>query len=180
MRRLAFLIGSLLLLASSVVADEPRYQNLFSSRNRLYEASRKDDGLWHILEKSTSKELYSFSDRFRDGVWFSSMTLVVGDDGKHLVIVNDYGENLGERAAINNPEALFFFIDGKLTRSYKLLELIDRKFILFSVSHFLWLTSPNKLEIEGSKIEFSTFERNHFVFDIESGEQISKHGSTTS
>jgi len=174
MGRITFLISILIFVASSVAADEPRYRTQFASPNGKYEASLKDDRSWHLIEKSTGKELYSFPDYYRDGIWFSSMTLVIGDDGMHAVAVNDYGQNYGEQTYTRNPDVLFFFRGGKLLRTVKLFDIAVPKFMEFSVSHFRWLYSADRLAIRDSKIEFTTFDLNHFIFSVETGEQIGK------
>lgn len=165
-----------ILLLSSLLAwaDEPRYQNSFLSTNGKYEANLQKDRAWRLIEKATGKELYQFNDYYHDGIWFSSMTLVISDDGRNVVAVNDYAENYGQQDFRKNPEVLFFFRDGKQFKTYRLLDVADPRFMEFSVSHFDWLFSANKLSIVDSKIEFTTFDMNHYIFNTENGALMSK------
>lgn len=170
MLRIIGLVAILLLTSLLGWADEPRHQILFVSANGNYEAKLQEDRVWRIAEKSTGEEIYRIGDYYRDGIWFSSMTLVISDDGRSVVAVNDYAEQDSQK----NPDVLFFFKDGQKFKSYKLLDLVNPRFMQFSVSHFWWVDSVKKFLISDSKIEFTTLDMNHFVFNIDDGLLISK------
>lgn len=156
-------------------ADEDRHKNSFVSANGRYEAKLEEQKIWRLLETSTGKELYHFDNYYRDGISFSSMTLVISDDGRNVVAVNDYVENFGEQEFRKNPEVLFFFREGKLTKSYKLLQLANPKFLTVFVSHFNWVDyGEGAFGIKDGHLSISTLDLNNYLFDAESGDLISK------
>jgi hypothetical protein len=169
MFRLACLISLVLLVSLTVNADEPRHQSSFSSGNSKYEA-RLVDRQWKLIEKSTGREHYQFSDYYGRGIWFSSMTLVISDDGKSIVVLDDYSEQDFEK----NPEVLFFFRDGKKQKGYRLLDLSSPKYLQVSVSHFRWFYSHNAISILNSQMDLTTLEMNRLVFSTDTGELLKK------
>jgi len=171
MLKITGLIAAVLTLGVFALADEPRHQNSFISSNGQFEAKLQKDWKWNLIEKSTGKELYSFDDYYGNGISLSSMTLVISDDGRSVVAVNDFGEQDYRK----NPEVIFFFQNGKQIKTYKLLEVANPKFMELSASHFRWLYSVNSLSIRDSTLEITTFDMNHLVFNTETGSLIRKN-----
>lgn len=170
MFKVVFLIIAVMSLSTMALADNPRHRNTFTSPDGQYEAKLEKDRVWRLIEKSSGKELYRIKDYYRDGIWFSSMTLVIANGGSQIVAVNDYGEQNFEM----NPEVVFFFRDGKLFKTHKLFDLASPRFMSFSVSHFRWLYAANKLTIVDSKISITTLDMNIFVFDTSDGTLVKK------
>lgn len=150
-----------------VRADEARFNKFFTSANDKFELKlnlKKED--WSLIEKSTDKELYKLT----GNIW--SMTVLVSDDGKSVIAVDDYSEQQPE----DNSEVLSFYHNGNRIKVYKLNEVFDDiKFISQSVSHFRWLfRNQQNFSIIDSKINLTTFEMNNLVFDIETGSLLKK------
>jgi hypothetical protein len=175
MVRIVGLVFVFLSTSLLVSADQPRYRNSFVSANGRYKAKLEERKVWRLLETSTEKELYRFDDYYRDGIWFSSMSLVIGDDGQSVVAVNDYAEDFGEQEVRKNPEVLFFFREGKLTKTYKLWQLANPKFLTVSVSHFMWAEyGEGAFGIKDGRLSVTTLDLNEYLFDPASGELIFK------
>lgn len=158
----------LIFLPVIVYADNPRHQTVFTSANDKYELRlEKDFSKWSLFEKETKKELYQL-----EANNLFSMTVLVSDDGKSIVAIDDWSE----QEAKENPEVLLFFCNGKKTQAYKINELVsDIKFVMYSVSHFIWLLDYGKeLRIENSKLALKTHELNTYLFNIETGEILEK------
>jgi hypothetical protein len=120
-----FLLFVFLLLAPLLVkADEPRYTDSFTSPNGKYEfrvmPNTQFRAKWSLIEKDTKKILYEIEGQFE------SFTVLVSDDGKNVVAIDDYSERNPE----DNPEILQFFLDGKKVKSYKLSELLENTKII--------------------------------------------------
>ena len=158
----------LLFMPLLVKADQPRYRESFTSANDKY-VFRKTPNMpannWSVIEKATTKTLYEVVG------WFYSFTVLVSDDGKNLVVIDDYSESKPEE----NPEVLQFYLDGKQIKSYKLSDLLENtKFISQSVSHFRWVRKPLTFSINGSKFNLTTYEFFNYDFDINTGETLKK------
>jgi hypothetical protein len=161
-----FIFTILLLIPFAARADEARYKTAFTSANGKYELKLTDKN-WSLIEKETSKELYRLAE---NNLW--SMTVLISDDGKSVVAIDDYSER--EPAEI--PEVLIFYQNGKKIAAYKLDELLDNpKFIMRSASHFRWLYRNEKaFSINDAKLNLTTFEMNDLVFDVETGRILKK------
>ncbi len=150
-----------------VRADEPRFNEVFTSTNDKFELRLNiEEGDWSLIEKSTRKELY----RLKGNI--SSMSVLVSDDGESVIAIDDYSEQEPE----NNSDVLIFYRNGKQIKTHKLKEVIeDIKFVSQSVSHFRWLFKNQKeFSVADSKINLTTFEMNNLVFDIETGNLLKK------
>ncbi len=160
-----FLFIILFLIPFVVRADQPRGRELFTSANDKYELKFTDKN-WSLVEKETNKELYQLTGNL------SSMTVLISDDGKSVVAIDDYSEREWDK----NPEVLIFYINGSKITAYKLNEVIDNlKFISESASHFRWLYGNEKtFSIKDSKINLTTFEMNNFTFEVETGKILKK------
>jgi hypothetical protein len=161
------LIAILFLVPFSVRADEQRRISVFTSANDRYELRNTSGDEWSLREKPAKKELYRLKEKN-----LSSMTILIGDDGKSIVAIDDFSEQDFEK----NPEVLIFYQSGEKIKSYKLSELLDNpKFISVSVSHFHWLyRNENSFSLKDSKLELTTFELNRYIFDAESGGVLKK------
>ena len=171
MRHFVCLVALLLLFTSVVNADQYRSQSLFTSANGKFEARLKD-GTWRLFETAPKKELYQFQDYYEHGISFHTMTLVVSDDGKVIVAVDDYSM----QDFRNNPEVLFFFREGVITKRFKLRELADNRFLTVSVSHFRWVigSGSNKFRITDGQLSLSTLDLHDLTFDSATGELKSR------
>jgi hypothetical protein len=157
----------LILIPLTAYADQPRHQGIFTSANDKYELRLTEIFTkWSLIEKETNKEIYKLEANI------SSMTVLVSDDGKSVIAVDDYSEQEREE----NPKILLFFRNGKEIKSYNLKDLIsDKKFVSYSASHFRWIIrSESSLKIEDSKIKLKTHEFYNYSFNIDTGELVQK------
>jgi hypothetical protein len=152
-----------------VKADEPRYRRVFTSSNGKYELRNNgnllDNQKWSLIEKETGRNLYDVTAQL------AALTILVGDDGKNLVAVDDYSESEPE----SDPEVLQFFLNGRKQKSYKLSALLENtKIVQKSVSHFRWIVKPLTLSIADTKFRLKTYELFDYEFDINTGEMLKK------
>jgi len=102
--------------------------------------------------------------------WYAFL-VEVASDGKHLV-------RLGSWASFDDQEAVSFFANGYLIRTYKIKELVSFPFLMpHSVSHFRW-RAGEKLYDEKRLFSITTLHGDHYVFDITTGEIISSFRSS--
>jgi hypothetical protein len=97
--------------------------------------------------------------------WYADH-LVVASDGVHLV-------RHGPWPTSKDDEAIAFFANGELLRSYQIRELVDIPILLpHSVSHFEWLKSD---AFDETKLEYAltTYDGSRIVFDVRTGEIVS-------
>lgn len=169
-----FLLAFLILTPSVIWADDARFRETFASANNKFELKLNvKERNWSLIDKTAKEEIY----KLEGNIW--SMTVVVSDDGKSVVAIDDYSEQDDKK----NPEVLFFYKHGKKIKSYKLYNLIsNRKFVSFSVSHFNWLFTykPNyePFTAEGSQMTLQTHELNNYSFNIETGKMLKKERDT--
>jgi hypothetical protein len=121
------------------------------------------------------RRVYSKSGLYRnDG---SPEPLWTVDWYAHSVEVASDGVSLirhGPWASSTDQEALSFFANGKLLRTYLINELVDFPTMLpHSVSHFSW---SNEMRLDDSTLEYTvvTQDGNRFVFDGQTGNVISE------
>lgn len=169
MSRAVFLITVFLLTSWVARADQYRHRDLFSSANGRFEARLKDRD-WRLIERSSGKELYRFSDYRDRAIWFHTMTLVVSDDGQSVVAIDDYSAQDFRQ----NPEVLFFFQEGRIIRAHKLLEISNPRFIIFSASHFRWLYSAESIVVSDSRVALTSYDLVNLTFHAETGELLSR------
>ena len=102
--------------------------------------------------------------------WYNS-SIVPTSDGVHVIRhgpnwAPDHREPLGP--ALEN-EALSFFANGQLLRTYKVKELVTNPSTLpRSVSHFHWRAEGN-LDDDRMEYALATQDGNKFVFDVRTG-----------
>jgi hypothetical protein len=160
-----FLFITLFLSSLVISADEPRRNNIFTSPNQRYELKLKG-AEWVLLDKTNKKELYRLRENLR------SMTVLIGDDGKSITVVDDYSEQEWKE----NPEVLIFYNNGKKIRTYKLNEVLGKlHHVTVSASHFRWLLSEKPISVTDGKLRLTTTELNHYVFDAATGEILNKN-----
>ncbi len=86
-------------------------------------------------------------------------------DGIHLV-------RPGQWAGSYTSEAVAFFANGKLTRSYAVSELVaNPEDMPHTVSHFTW-RAYEKLNDREKRYTIVTKEKKHYIFDVATGEII--------
>lgn len=96
--------------------------------------------------------------------WWAS-TVHLANDGRHLV-------REGPWASEPTDEAVSFFEDGKLLKTYQVNELVsDMSKVRRSVSHFEW-ENGFVLDDASQTLTISTLERKRLKFDLATGELI--------
>lgn len=98
--------------------------------------------------------------------WYASSVLI-SSDGVHLI-------TRGPWASTSGDEALTFFANGKMLRSYQINDLvgfIDSFFLPRTVSHFTWEKSRS-LDDEKQTLTLVTLNEDTYMFDITTGEII--------
>jgi hypothetical protein len=91
----------------------------------------------------------------------------VPSDGKHLI-------RFGSWARSPDDEAFSFFENGKLIRTYRIAELVDRRSIMTKYQPYLFFVWLEDRKFDDSKMELSirTIDGNRFTFDVATGEMI--------
>lgn len=90
----------------------------------------------------------------------------VASDGVHLI-------RHGPWASSTDDEAISFFANGKLLRTYLIRELVDNPVMLKrTVSHFFW---REEARFDDARLEYAltTKDGNRFVFDVHTGKIVS-------
>ena len=120
-----------------------------------------------MRDKKTGKELYTL-----EGDGLAKQTLLVSDDGAFVVAMDDFSE----RMAVNELGILAFYKVGKLQKSYTIRDLfLDMRKLHFSVSHFLPFGRYAKRTLPPDfKLSLETSEAVRYVFDVRTGEVLSK------
>jgi hypothetical protein len=91
----------------------------------------------------------------------------VASDGVHLV-------RHGPWASSTDQEAISFFANGELLRTYRIRELVDNPLMLErSVSHFFW-EQDGRLDDARLEYALSTKDGNRLVFDLCTGQIVSE------
>ena len=91
----------------------------------------------------------------------------IASDGVHLI-------RHGPWASSTEQEAVSFFANGKLLKTYQIRELVDNPALLqHTFSHFFWLEDGR---FDDDRLEYTlrTKDGNQFVFDVRTGEIVSK------
>lgn len=167
------LLVILLVIPFIAKADEARHQFVFTSPNGKYEFRNIQNysDNWSLIEKDTGKEKYQIT-----APYLYQMTVLVSDDGKTLVAVEDYPEK--HRGPLDPPvsnrDVMSFYRDGGLVKKYKLGELVNAETVTYSVSHFYWFTGKDWETMADSKLSFMTLELVHYTFDVNTGEILKK------
>jgi hypothetical protein len=139
-----------------------------------------EDDVWQWNEETAAsiraiRRAYTRSGMYRnDGSaeplwtvdWYAHR-VEVASDGMHLV-------RHGPWASSTDQEAVSFFADGKLLRSYSIRELIDNRIMLARTSaHFFW-QEEGRFDDDQLKYALATKDGNQFVFDVRTGEIVSQ------
>jgi hypothetical protein len=155
------------------MADQPRFRNVFVSPNGKYEFKYKSGKFseqnWSLINKITGETLYGIVGEF------SSRTVLVSDDGRTLVVVDDWSN----RQPGPELDVLVFYRNGSLLKKYSLGDLLkDISNIERSVSHFQWFFQPSTLSVVDSQLKLQTFELTDYEFDIHTGDLLTKQTSS--
>ncbi|MBD2724569.1 hypothetical protein [Hymenobacter armeniacus] len=172
-------------------ADEPRFQTKFSSKDGLYElrllGTRKDSAAkyadevgsalyptvskWAMFATQTQQMLYFFEDS-NDNI--ALKTALISDNGNRIAVLDDWSAGV----PFYNYGVLSFYERGHKIKEYVLHDfLCSCGSISSSVSHFSWLTKYRFAPLTNS-LTISTYELNTFVFDVTSGNLLSKRQDT--
>lgn len=112
--------------------------------------------------------------------WYAYQIHIAGD-GVHLIRHGGWPvlDRQGRRDAPVTKEELkqigySIYAKDKQIRSYSIGELVDDpKMLRRSVSHFQWLKKSRLVEAKG-QFEVETFDRNHIIFDLDTGKVVEK------
>jgi hypothetical protein len=152
MRLLTSIIFSLMSFVSW--ADNARDRTLFSSANRQF-TIKLEQKSWFV-QNQKGDTLYSLLDS-----GYAQMTIVVSNNGEHLVIFDDFPSNT------INPfsAALRFYNRGQQTKSYKFRELVSSYcFCTHSASHDRWSLYDFSLSDERDIFSLATYEFYEYEF----------------
>jgi hypothetical protein len=121
-----------------------------------------------IRNKYERSGLYR-NDESRALVWtvdWYAQSVEVSSDGTHII-------RLGPWPTSTSQEAVSFFANGTLLRTYRIRELVSIPWALpRTVSHFRW---QKTIQFDDSALTFTvtTLDGNRFVFDVRSGSLLS-------
>jgi hypothetical protein len=167
--RVLILILVFLSCFSSALADRPAAQKHYKklSGNGRYVFVMLSPRRHEVFENYEMSGLY-INDGSEAPLWkihWYAFLVEVASDGKHLV-------RLGPWASSDDQEAISFFANGYLIRTYKIKELVSFPFLMpHSVSHFRW-RAGEKLYDDKRLFSITTLHGDHYVFDITTGEII--------
>lgn len=188
LRILAVLVSSIaVLVCFSATADTPGrpYSYIVPTADSQYflamlprsMKSREAASKWFVILGDTEKERIqkplTLSGLYRDDgsvnpVWaidWYAFGVQPLSDGIHMV-------RPGQWAIPPDSEAVAFFANGKLIRSYSVGQLVDNlRDMPHSVSHFTWRFFEN-LNDRDKRYTIVTKEKKHYVFDVTTGEII--------
>lgn len=163
MKVLIFLLGFLQIF--DCFADEQRIKTRFESQNGEF-FIQIDRRKWVVKDK-TGKPLYKIND-----YGFKSMTIFLSNNGQNLVVIDDYMEG----NIIEDRNVLWFYNKGKLSKKYKLTELIkDTCNAMMTVWHTDWCLIENEFLENQNKFSISTYEFSELVFDLNTGQLLSNN-----
>ncbi|WP_407522496.1 hypothetical protein PDL71_14965 [Lacibacter sp. MH-610] len=162
--KLYLFISFIIFLNTPGFADEQRLRTAFKSKNGQY-TIKLNKNKWQLRNKK-GKVLYSIPDNS-----YTSMTILVSDNGENLVVINDFVEGF----QFQNRIGLRFFNNGTLSKNYMITDLIaDSCNISQSVWHSSWLVEDFGFIKSDSSFSIATYEFNEFEFDTKSGAIIKK------
>jgi len=109
--------------------------------------------------------------------WYA-MDVKLSSDGVHLVRQGPWAflpaVRLHDFETALDQEAVSFFADGRLLRTYQIRELVDdQDHLTRSVSHLHWKKDGN-LNDERLEYTLTTLDDNQFVFDVRTGAIVSE------
>jgi len=161
--RLFFLVTILSLITHTSRADEPRYRDSFSSRNKAF-TIKLEGKVWN-LRNTKGETLYSLKDS-----GYTSQTILVSDNGEQLIIIDDYinGHN------IPDAPVLKFYNNGRLVHSYRFADLVGSYcYCSYSVSHIRWVLFDFSLSTNDSLFNLATYELYEYEFNA-NGDMVKK------
>lgn len=136
-------------LCNYAFADEQRYTTEFASCDSTFILKFNGKRNW-LLRNNQGEIITKIKDEN-----FTSMTIRISNDGNSIVVIDDFAE--GHK--IKERYALWIFYKGKLTKKYKLRELLDDTCnVAYSIWHINWLVSDLNFNSCESEIIFSTNE----------------------
>ena len=97
-------------------ADEQRLNTEFKSANGRFSCTLIDPSTWVITDEMTNDSLYWIHDEE-----FTSMTILISNDGCNLIVIDDFPGNW----MLTDRTLLFIFRNGKLLKKYKGNDLIS-------------------------------------------------------
>lgn len=146
-------------------ADEQRYRTEFANIDSTFILKFDGKKSW-VLRDNQGEFVTKIKNEN-----FTSMTIKISSDGNTIAVIDDFVE--GHK--IKERYSLWIFHKGKLTKKYKLRELLDDTCnVAYSVWHIDWLVSDLKLNSTETELSFLTNEFYEYQFDVQSGNLIKK------
>jgi hypothetical protein len=153
--RLFFLVLILFLTNYASRADDGRYLDSFSSRNKAFYI-KLEGKLWHV-RNAKGATLYSLKDS-----GYATQTILVSDNGERLVIIDDFIYNIN----IPDGPVLRFYNKGQLTNAYRFIDLVSSYcFSTHSVSHVRWVLFDLALSNDENLFNLATYELYEYEFN---------------
>ena len=155
-----------------MIAPPPRYKRLPGDEETAEELS--------IRARYSKSGMYpAGSDKPMWTVGWYASRVEVASDGVHLIRYGGWPGNMHDRGLELAPralaqEALSFFANGRLLKTYSIGDLVDTPDRLpQSVSHFRWCSAA-VLDDAQMELIVATLDGNRFVFDVKTGAVMSK------
>jgi hypothetical protein len=188
------LLGFLVLAATPALADSPVHPHSYKEVTPggkyvfvMIAPGTIEDDVQHCNEETAARirevrRTYTRSGMYRnDGSveplwtvdWYAHHVDLTTDDGVHLIRPLPWAPLGKDRAPDLACEAVSFFANGHLLRTYQVGELVDDvSRIEQSVSHYHWQQDGR---VTGEfAYEITTMDGNHYVFDVRTGEMTSQ------
>jgi hypothetical protein len=108
--------------------------------------------------------------------WYAGVTLA--SDGVHVIRHGPWAQLIREyyshpKRPDLNQEALSFFANGQLLRSYQIKDLVNDPTRLQRTSLHFWWTKEGRLDSHRMEYSLVTMDDNRFVFDVRTGSIVS-------
>jgi hypothetical protein len=155
-------VAALVLVPSSIMADQYRHHASFLSSDGRYQLKRTAQA-WTLVDLQGGNQLYSISGRF------ASKTVFVEEQGRSIAVVDDYSE----APWASDVPVLEFYSNGRPLSQFTLGELLSERLpVSLSASHFTWfIGEPQVVE---STLVLTTYELVTYTFDLKTGQRLSR------
>ena len=109
------------------------------------------------LANDASKPIWSVN-------WYA-FGVEIANDGEHIIRPGPWASKIED-------EALSFFRNGNLVKSYQIKDLVKKKRKLkYTVSHFFWV-KEKLFDSEALKYYLATYDDRQYIFNVENGEIV--------
>lgn len=156
MRLFSFVI-ILSVVSNALQADDGRYRDFFSSRNKAF-SIKLEGNIWY-LRNVKGDTLYSLKDS-----GYATQSIFVSNNGEKLVIIDDYIDDLNIPAG----PVLRFYNNGRLINSYRFADLVSSYcYCTHTVSHVRWILFDFSLSVNEDTFSLATYELYEYEFNID-------------